>query len=324
MTIMGRLVQRKKLDGLIASWVQYRDMVTRHTGDSSATPEEERQFLELKGLISSLLPLLVKTVSPGGLHQEVENQVRGMTDLMNRSLTLGGDGSTRPADWNEFLARWHTHYLYLNRFKGQERERGPRPKAPRAPVSGTPAADVHRTVRGLFDNWLTKFVVKVAVLFAMVVLGAKILNVDLSKAPEWGKSVARDWWGPERDLSAKTGPGGASPAAGTTQAGTNARSPAGGSTPAKENATAGQDRTIRIGGSPRSTPYSVDGQETVAAPPLPKAFGKLKEALKRVVPRPLKEGFLQPLYSQYGVEATVAMVGILLLLVAYMVFGRAR
>jgi hypothetical protein len=186
MGLMARLIQRRRLGELIAAWVEYRDVVTSLAGRGKATPEQEKRFLDLKASISSRLPILTAAIPPGSAGQEVQNQVRGMTELLNRHLNLEGGGPAPGDEGDDFLSRWHMHFLYLNQFKGQQKEARP-PRRMVAPPSLPPAYSGHgfrRFLGRIFDNWLVRFVVRVAIVAAVVIIGARVLHLDLRQAPE--------------------------------------------------------------------------------------------------------------------------------------------
>jgi hypothetical protein len=359
MQFVDRMSRNRKLDRLIENWIEYRDTVSRLGGQAGATPEQERQFLELKASIAGSLPFIAESNTSGSLNTEAQANVRGMTDLMNSQLSLA---SHLPGD--DFLNRWHTHYLYLNRFKGMAQTARPMHRAAGGRRSGQHAGgwllqgrtSARRYIRPIFNNWLTRFVVRLAVVAGLVILVAKVLNIDLNQAPQWGKQVASDWWGPgsANSTSSSSNTGGRAPASPVnaprdTRASVNkstrthqdamdsaiegaerADGSGGGSGPIeavkpgqKGSKPVSGDRTVTINSGPRTTKYSVDGSDTFRPPATPGVVNDAKVVANRLVPRPVKE-FFQPVTSRYGVEVTVAMVGIGLLLVAYMIFGRAR
>ncbi|MDZ4804062.1 MAG: hypothetical protein SGI90_04255 [Candidatus Eisenbacteria bacterium] len=333
--------RNRKLDRLIEQWVEYRDTVSRLGGQAGVTPEQERQFLTLKASLSGFLPMLQEGVNQGSLNTEAQANVRGMTDLMNGQLSLSG---YTPGD--DFLNRWHTHYLYLNKYKGiSQNARPARGMAGSTAPSSMPGDHyyrggfAHRYIRPIFNNWLTRFVVRMAVVAGIVILVAKVLNVDLRQAPEWGRQVSNDWWGPGDGTPAGTSGGPLNaPKTTTNSVGKSTRThqdamdsaiqgKAGGSGPiaARKPGTRPitSDRSIRINAGERSGKYSPDGSDVFTPPQTPGVINDAGAAINRLIPRPVKN-FLSPVTQKYGVEVTVAMVGIGLLLLAYMIFGRAR
>lgn len=347
MQFLDRMSRNRKLDRLMEQWVEYRDTVSRLGGQVGATPEQENQFLALKASLSALLPMLQESVNQGSLNTEAQANVRGMTDLMNNQISLSG---VTPGD--DFLNRWHTHYLYLNKYKGMTQNARPgRGMGGSAAPSSMPGSDfyrggfVHRYIRPIFNNWLTRFVVRLAVVAGLIILVAKVLNVDLRQAPEWGRQVANSWWGPGNGtpVGANGGPLNA-PKNSTNAVGKSTRThqnamdsavqgaekadgSGGGSGPIAAKKPGAKpitgDRTIRINGGERNTKYTPDGSDTFTPPQTPGVITDAGSAINRLIPRPVKE-FLGPVTQKYGVEVTVAMVGIGLLLLAYMIFGRAR
>lgn len=337
MSFITRLVQRRKMNELIAAWVEFRDVVTSLAGQGKATPEQEKRFLDLKASISSRLPILTLDGSTIGPGQEAQNQVRGMTELLNRYLTLGAGGPVPGDEGDDFLSRWHMHFLYLNQFKGRQREaRAPRRTlAPPSIPPGSAGQGFRRVVGRIFDNWLVRFVVQVAILAAVVVIGARLLNIDLKRAPEWGRRVASEWWGKGSDTALQPGApqpgesgggphGTAAGGAPTAQPGSAAASKTAGAGPAasgKGGAT--QDRTIRINDHTARPKYSVDGSGEFTPPAAPAKIRGGIDKLGSLIPRPVRE-FFSPVVERWGPEATVAMVGLALLLIGYLIFGRAR
>jgi hypothetical protein len=356
MQFVDRMSRNRKLDRLIEQWIEYRDTVSRLGGQAGATPEQERQFLSLKASIAAALPSIADSHAQGSINTEAQANVRGMTDLMNSQLSLAGH---LPGD--DFLNRWHTHYLYLNRFKGMAQQARPAMgRAGMAAPASMPGDGYykgsfsHRYIRPIFNNWLTRFVVRLAVVAGLVILVARVLNMDLNQAPQWGKQVANDWWGPGNASSTGTSSnttGGRTPA-GPLNAPHDTRTSVNKSTRTHQDAIdsavrgadladgsgggagpiaarkPGQkpvsgDRTVTINSGPRSTKYSPDGSNVFQPPATPGVVNDAKAVASRLVPRPVKEVFA-PVTQRYGVEVTVAMVGIGLLLVAYMIFGRAR
>ena len=330
MSFIDQLSRRRGLNRLIDQWVEYRDMVSRWSGQEGIPPEAERTFLELKASIAARLPLLQDGQGPGSISSEAQSQAKGMVELMNGQLALVGEG---PA--SDFLNRWHAHYLYLHRFKGQDRH----PARPRH-VSGAPASMpgdnyyrgswLYRTLRGLFDNWFTRFVVRLAVVAGLVILVARVLDIDLRHAPEWGRRVAAEWWGPAQPTSG----GGPTGAVGQTrQAVGNATRAAeqkveagmrAAEGKAAEKPPAGTGRNVvTINGGQPQVKHSVNGTGVFQPPPTPAVIPKARAFFSQFVPRPVRE-FFHPVSERYGVELTVAMIGIAMLLIAYMIFGRAR
>ena len=120
MQFFDRMSRTRKLDRLIEQWIEYRDTVSRLGGQPGATPDQERLFLELKASLAGLMPMLQDSLSQGGLNTEAQSNVRGMTVLMNGQVSLSGH---TPGD--DFLNRWHTHYLYLNKYKGMAQNSRP-------------------------------------------------------------------------------------------------------------------------------------------------------------------------------------------------------
>ncbi|HEX7879073.1 MAG TPA: hypothetical protein VF720_06665 [Candidatus Eisenbacteria bacterium] len=357
MQFVDRMSRNRKLDRLIENWIEYRDTVSRLGGQAGATPEQERQFLELKASIAASLPFIAESNGSGSLNTEAQANVRGMTDLMNSQLSLA---SHLPGD--DFLNRWHTHYLYLNRFKGMAQSARPMHRAGGGAAPASMPGDNYykgdfgrRYIRPIFNNWLTRFVVRLAVVAGLIILVAKVLNVDLNRAPEWGKQVASDWWGPGsgNSTSSSTNTTGGRAPAGPLNAPKDTRASVNKSTrthqDAMDSAIEGAERadgsgggagpvaavkpgqgkpvsgnrTVTINSGPRNTKYSPDGSNVFQPPATPGVVNDAKVVANRLVPRPVKD-FFQPVTSRYGVEVTVAMVGIGLLLVAYMIFGRAR
>ena len=345
MQFVDRMSRNRKLDRLIEQWVEYRDTVSRLGGQAGATPEQERQFLTLKASISEYLPMLQDGQSQGSVNTEAQANVRGMTDLMNGQLSLSGH---TPGD--DFLNRWHTHYLYLNKYKGMAHTARPARTLGGSSAPASMPGDAyyrggfaHRFIRPIFNNWLTRFVVRLAVVAGLIILVAKVLNVDLRQAPQWGQQVAHDWWGPGSGTptGATGGPLNA-PKTATNSAGKSTRThqdamdsavkgaetadgSGGGSGPiaAKKPGAVTSNRTFTINGGPRNARYSPDGSDIFTPPPTPGIVTDAGATVNRLIPRPIKE-FLSPVTQKYGVEVTVAMIGIGLLLLAYMIFGRAR
>lgn len=300
MSFLDRMARRRRLDRLIEQWVEYRDTVTRWAGPADPPPEVERKFLELKAMIAAGLAPLHGPAVPGPAGGEAASHARGMTELMNGQPTLS-HGS--PGD--DFLNRWHAHYLYLHRFREQAPSATGPLAASRAPASmpvasGAGGRTSSRVIRGLFDNWLTRFLVRAAIVAGLVVLVAQVLHVDLRRLPEWGRRVAAGW-----ESSAPA---------------TTAVKPAG--RPTAPPAAAG-DRTIRINAARPAGKHSVDDSGIFQPPPAPEFVPKVKRLLQKAIPGPLRD-FLRPVSQRYGVELTVAMFGILMLLLAYMIFGRVR
>jgi hypothetical protein len=344
MQFMDRMTRRRKLDRLIEQWIEYRDMVSRHGGQSSVSPEQEKLFLTLKATISGLLPIL-QDGQPGAPNTEAQTNARGMTDLMNLQLSLSG---VSPGD--DFLNRWHAHYLYLNKYKGQ-REHAPAAFQHRSgAIPGAPASMpgdsyykggfARRYIRPLFDNWFTKFVVRLAVVAGLVLLVAKVLNVDLTQVPGAAQRTWSEWWAPAEPTAqgpVSTGRKAVDSARGSTvthqdridetvqgSTGTGAATGGGaGPIAAKPAGGVRQERAVRINQPRPQERFSVDGTDVFVPPSTPAIVPKAKGFFGGLIPRPLKE-FFNPVTQRYGVEVTVAMVGIGLLLVAYMLFGRAR
>jgi len=345
MQFLDRMSRNRKLDRFMEQWIEYRDTVSRLGGQAGVTPEQERQFLALKASLSESLPSLQDSHNQGSLNTEAQANVRGMTDLMNGQISLGG---VTPGD--DFLNRWHTHYLYLNKYKGMAQStRSARSVGGSAAPSSMPGDGfykggfTHRYIRPIFNNWLTRFVVRLAVVAGLIILVAKVLNVDLRQAPQWGQQVAHDWWGPGSTTPSGTAGGPLNAPKTTTNAvGKSTRThqdamdsavngaekadgSGGGSGPiaAKKPGTVTGNRAITINGGDRNAKYSPDGSDIFKPPQTPGVITDTGAAINRLIPRPVKE-FLSPVTQKYGVEVTVAMVGIGLLLLAYMIFGRAR
>ena len=328
MALMTDMFRRRKLNELISSWVEYRDMVARHAGHTQATPDQEQAFLELKASISSRMPLLSEfAAGQGSLNQELQAHVRGMTDLMNRYLTLNTNGSFTDAEREDFMTKWHSHFLYLNRFKGIQAQgsRENRGRASVAPMSGSMPYSTwggRRLVSGLFDNWLTRFVVRAAIVVILVVIAARLTNFDFSNAGESAKRIYNEWWGPRGTSSGQVAVVVPNPQAGKTEATTPKTNSAG--TTALTDKEKKSNSTVMIGpGSSNRAKYRVDGTGNFVAPQGPNPLQKALSVIHDITPRPLRD-FMHPVTEQWGVEATVALVGVGLLLVAYMLFGRAR
>jgi hypothetical protein len=345
MQFVDRMTRKRKLDRLIEQWIEYRDMVSRYGGQSGVAPEQEKVFLSLKATIAGLLPILQDS-QPGAPNTEAQSNVRGMTDLMNVQLSLAG---VSPGD--DFLNRWHAHYLYLNKHKGQ-REHAPAAYRHHGGgvIPGAPASMpgdsyykggfARRYIRPLFDNWFTKFVVRMAVVAGLVLLVAKVLNVDLNQVPGAAQRTWSSWWAPAEPTT--SGPVGTGRRAvdsarsstvthqdridQTVQGSTGTGAATGGGAgpiAARPGGGVRQDRAVRINQPRPQERFSVDGTDVFVPPSTPAIVPKAKGFFGGLIPRPVKDLF-SPVTERYGVEVTVAMVGIGLLLVAYMLFGRAR
>jgi hypothetical protein len=331
MALMTNMMRKRKLNELIASWVEYRDTIARHAGQGEATPEQERRFLELKATIAARLPLLNEfSTGHGTVNQELAANVRGMTDLMNRYLTLNSNGAFDEKAREEFMSKWHSHFLFMNRFKelpGHAPQQ--RSRLTPAPVSGSSPYSTwggRRLVSGIFDNWVTRFAVRAAVVIILVVIAARLTNFDFANAGDSAKRIYNEWWGPSSppQVAAAITKNATKTHAGTIDQSVNASST--GQVPAEKATTTKKKagNVVMIGpGSENRGKHSVDGTGAFKAPEGPNPLHKAVAFIRDITPRPLRE-FMSPVTQQWGVEATIAFVGVGLLLVAYMLFGRAR
>jgi hypothetical protein len=328
MAIVNDMMRRKRLNELISSWVEYRDMIARHAGQGQATPEQERKFLDLKAEIAARIPLLQEFSGHGGLNQELQGHVRGMTDLMNRYLTLNPNGQFTDAEREDFMSRWHAHFLYLNRFKGMQGQPQAKQKSRlhAAPMSGSnPYATWggRRLITGMFDNWMTRFVIRASIIVILVTIAVRLTNFDFANAGESVKRIRDQWWGPSGSSNANVAvvvPDDAAKKPGTSGTGADNAST---TTKPPSKPTTGRNAVIIGPGSGERPKHSVDGSGVFKPPQGANPLQKAVAVIRDITPRPLRE-FMRPVTNQWGVEATVAMVGVGLLLVAYMLFGRAR
>ncbi len=321
MSMFGSMNRRKKIGELIESWIEYRDMVSRHAAQGTATPEQERQFLNLKAKISAQLPLMDQMAGHGSQHAEATMHLRGMTELMNSQLTLTKESDAAAGD--DFLGRWHTHFLYLNRFKGQEATiaSAPRRMGAAAPISGKAGPGINR-VHHLFNNWFTRLVVQVALLAAVVIVATKVFDINWSEAPAWGRRVASEWWGPSPTRPAGEAASRARGAAAQHDAATQ-KSIAESANPGTAPKPATGGRAVVINGGEGRPRHSVDNTGAFLPPIGPNPVRRFADKLAPMVPRPVRS-FFEPVAQYWGVEATVVLIGIGMLLFAYMIFGRAR
>lgn len=299
----------RRLDDLIAGWIEYRDRVAAQVARGSATPDEEREFLELKGRIAASLPCLSGAFPPGSLNHELQQHSRGMTELLNRYVRLSGDGAPSESNQGEFVSRWQAHYLYLNKFKGLQAARPPVPARSRAPVSGIPVTLVRRPLQRLFGHALMRFAVKSAVLLGLLLLGSRLLGLDLRRTPEWLARAYHQLGTPPQSVAEKAGP--------RAPGEPRATGAAGGTAPTA------RDRVVRLGAPGAPAQYSVDGSGDFHPPAPTEWVGGVKELARRLTPQPLRNS-LSNLFRPHGSEATLALLGILFFILAYFFFGRGR
>src|SRR5512140_318180 len=155
MPFVNDMMRRRRLNELIASWVEYRDMISRHAGQGPTAPEQEKHYLDLQASIAERLPILQEFAAghgQGSLNQDVQSQIRGITEFMNHHQDLSGNGSFDDAGRQAFMTRWHSYFLFMNRFKGMQNKTQHRTlRDVYSPIaSPTPTWGGRRLVAGIF------------------------------------------------------------------------------------------------------------------------------------------------------------------------------
>lgn len=115
--MLESVLARRKLARLVRDWTELRQLWERYLGAEEVPDLEESRFLKLKADISSRLPLL-ETAVPSGFAQEASKHHRGMTDLLGALITLRSPRAVTEREREQFLSRWHAHFLFLNELKG--------------------------------------------------------------------------------------------------------------------------------------------------------------------------------------------------------------
>ncbi len=240
---------KHRLNRLIDQWIRYRSMVTGRLGNPDVTPEEDQDFLNLKGKIAEDLTGLGNRATAAQVAGDGVGHQRSLVELLNRFTTLTGGDPLPERAREDFEREWHRHFLYLHRLKGVKTPAGASLAKPRLrPVTAAPAASYR--ARG-FAGWFARTVVRLAFLVVAVWLVVVVVP--------WNRIT------------------GGSPGVSGHQ----------------------------VGGFMRDAWHT--GRGAVAGAHVP-TLG----------------GIFDPVVQRYGPEATVIMLGILLVAVGYWIFVRMR
>lgn len=115
---------------LLTLWLQAKNALAKAFTDAPISPEEERQFLEVKSSVSQFTRLVSQKLPP-----DVKIGGERMQDLLRQAISIAHLRGLPQSDKQTLIANWHASFIQLARAVGclQFITEGYQPQAKTAP-----------------------------------------------------------------------------------------------------------------------------------------------------------------------------------------------
>ena len=102
---------------LLAEWTEFGSCVRESWKNEGSDPEEEKNFLRLKGRMASRLAWLA-TLEPSGKVGGFPETLAAMTELLGRYRSIAPESDKKATSKDDFEHLWHEYFIFLSQLRG--------------------------------------------------------------------------------------------------------------------------------------------------------------------------------------------------------------